>query len=81
MDDSYILRDNEMSKKDAVKKGKNRLFGIDSLAAWKNDWMRLSVCNMQGKAAKIGTTVEKDIGFNFVNTLDFSSMIDQMSDI
>ena len=70
-----------MTQKDAVKKGRNRLFGIDSLAAWKNDWIGLSLCNTKGKTTKIGTTVEKDIGFNFANTLDFSSMMDGLSDI
>ena len=71
-DESFILTDSTTTLIDAVKIGDNKNFGIGSLAAWKNSWVR-PFCNKKNKS----TTVRDDIGYNFINTLDYTSMMDQ----
>ena len=65
MDDSATLID-------AVKISDSKNFGIGSLAAWKNQWIK-SFCNKKNKS----TIIRDEIGYNFINTLDYTSMMDQ----
>ena len=73
---SFINEDNQMPKGDSITLGTTSQFAVGSLATWKNQWIREHCWRRN-----IAYAYNEDIGYNFMYTFDFSSMLDQLDDI
>ena len=74
--ETYMLQDAETTQSGNIKTAENDNFGVGSLATWKNSWVR-SFCNKKNRSV----LVQDELGYNFVNTLDFTSIQDQMTNM